>query len=477
MIQNNPIRILVVEDDEDDYYLLDNSLKSTSFEKIIIWANTYNKAKEILKTQPIDIMVVDYRLGVHTGIELVSYVNEKYPFTPSILMTGLQEFSIDQQALKSGVFDYLVKGKYTAEDIDRSIRYSIEKSKVLKSLSESENKFKNLFENAVEYVFLVDFELNVIDLNKSALKLFEYQSKDQFIGENISDYFFPSIFETDKNSNTSLEIELTIPEKNKKCYCILNLSVIDPDKKIYQIVLHDITERKLIEQKDKLLEKQILTGKVARVIAHEIKNPLTNIHLSLAELRHILNDKNSTESPDDFLDIIERNSKRINILIEDLLNATRFDTINIGELYIHDLLSETFEHIQDRIKLKEISVEKEIPNNILIIGDKEKLIIALLNIFVNAVEAITNKNGKLKITVITDVENVILTITDNGKGIPKQDLNKLFEPFFTSKQGGSGLGLTATHTIISKHDGTIKVISEIDKGTTFIITLPLKKNN
>ena len=101
--------------------------------------------------------------------------------------------------------------------------------------------------------------------------------------------------------------------------------------------------------------------------------------------------------------------------------------------------------------------------------------IALLNILVNAIEAISGTSGKLKISAFTIGENAVLTITDNGKGIPQQDINKLFEPFFTSKHGGTGLGLTATHTIISKHDGTIKVLSEVNKGTSFIITLPLKK--
>ncbi len=475
MSSGKSIRLLVVEDDEDDYFLFESSLKSTSFEKKIIWAETYNKAKEILRSQPIDIVVVDYRLGVHTGIELVSYINETHPFTPTILMTGLQALAIDEQALKSGVYDYLVKGQYTSEDLDRSIRYAIEKSNVLRSLKESENKFKNLFENAVEYVFIVDFNLNVIDANKAALKLFEYQTKEEIIGENISDCFYPKIFEAEKYSNPSLEIEFAIPEKNKTCYCILNLSVVDANKKIYQLVLHDITERRSNEQKEKLLEKQTLTGKVARVIAHEIKNPLTNINLSIAELRMILSDKKSTEDPEDFISIIERNSKRINLLIEDLLNATRFDTINIADLYIHDLLNETFLHVQDRARLKEISIEKDIQDNILIKGDKEKLMIALLNILVNAIEAINSNTGKLKISTAVDEDNVNLTITDNGKGIPQQDINKLFEPFFTSKQGGTGLGLTATHTIISKHDGSIKVISDIDKGTSFIITLPLKK--
>ncbi|MBL7933505.1 MAG: response regulator [Bacteroidia bacterium] len=467
------IRLLVVEDDEDDYVLLMSSLKTSSFNKTVLWADTFNRAKEILNSQPIDIVIVDYRLGVHTGIELVRYIREKNPFTPCILITGLQASALDEEALKSGAYDYLVKGKYTSEDIDRSIRYAVEKASALKAVKESENKFRNLFENAVEYVFVIDYDMNVIDVNKAALKLYEKNTKEEMIGQNISDHFFPDIFETQRYSNTSsIEIELTIPELDKKRYCILNLAVVDYDKRQYQIVLHDITERIENEQKEKLLEKQSLTGKVARVIAHEIKNPLTNIHLSVEELRVLLKDNGSGSEALHFAEIIERNSTRINLLIEDLLNATRFDTMNIAELQLHELLQETIFQVRDRAKLKEIKIVEDIGTNIRIKGDKEKLVIALLNIMVNAVEAMEEQKGILNIRATINNNIAEICINDNGAGIAQQDMNKLFEPFFTSKRGGTGLGLTATYTIISKHDGSLKVNSELNKGTQFTVYLP-----
>lgn len=470
-----PINLLIVEDDEDDYFLLESSLKEISFEKRITWAESYSKAIELIKSEVFDIILIDYRLGAHNGIELVEFVNGYSPYTPTILLTGLKESTIDQQALKYGVYDYLVKDQYTTESLSRSIRYAIEKAKVVKSLKESENKFKNLFENAVEYVFLIDSKYLIIDANKASLKLFDYSEKSKIIGQNMADYIFPRISETEKYLNLTVEVELAVPHLNKKCFCIMNLTAVDAEKNIYQVVLHDITERKINEQKEKLLEKQALTGKVARIIAHEIKNPLTNIHLSLLELRTMLKGAklvDNTEKPDDFIDIIERNGKRINTLIEDLLQATRFDTVNMKELFLDEVIEDTITLVSDRIKLKDIQLEKKIHPKILIKADKEKLAIALLNLLVNAVEAVDEKTGKLKIEIATKNKQIDIAISDNGKGIPTQDLNKLFEPFFTSKKGGTGLGLTATYNIITKHDGTIKVQSEPGKGTTFYITLP-----
>jgi two-component system, sporulation sensor kinase E len=283
-------------------------------------------------------------------------------------------------------------------------------------------------------------------------------------------------------SGASLEVELTVPELKKKCFCILNLSVVDTEKNIRQLVLHDITERILNEQKEKILEKQALTGKVARVIAHEIKNPLTNIQLSVSELRSMLPamtsslqqdslDNNDEVGPDEFLDIIECNSKRINTLIEDLLHATRYETIHLTEIYIHDLISEMLTHVQDRMRLKGVGIEKDIQESVLIKGDKEKLVIALLNVMVNAVEAVPEKTGKLALTTTTANNKVSIIITDNGKGIPKKDMDKIFEPFFTSKRGGTGLGLTAAYNIIAKHGGEIRVNSKPGEGTSFVITL------
>src|SRR4051812_15839126 len=339
-----PIHLLIVEDDEDDFFLLESSLKEISFEKKISWAESYEKAIDLIKSETFDLILIDYRLGAHNGIELVSFVNGYSPFTPTILLTGLKESTIDQEALKYGVYDYLVKDQYTTESLSRSIRYAIEKSKVVKSLKESENKFKSLFENAVEYVFLIDSKFLIIDANKAALKFFGYFEKNKIIGQNIADFISPKIDETGQYLNATVEVEFTVPHLSKKCFCIMNLTVVDVEKNVHQIVLHDITERKINEQKEKLPEKQALTGKVARIIAHEIKNPLTNIHLSLLELRTMLQGAtlvDNNEKPEDFIDIIERNGKRINTLIEDLLQATRFDTITMRELFLDEVIEDT----------------------------------------------------------------------------------------------------------------------------------------
>ena len=477
MSHSSTVRLLVVEDDEDDFFLLESNLKETALEKHIVWASSFDDAKKILHTHAFDLAVIDYRLGIHTGIELAMYIRDNFPFLPTILLTGLKASTIDEEALRSGVYDYLAKDEYSPESIDRSIRYEIEKSRVLRSLKESENKFKNLFENSAEYVFLVDPGMNIIDANKSALKLFDAAQKEKLVGRKITEFITHEPGHSYEAGNVSQEVEFVITELSKKRSCIMNISVADSEKGIYQWVLLDITERLLNEQKEKMLEKQAITGKFARVIAHEIKNPLTNIHLSIHELRSILQDivegnKQNGNEPIEFLAIIERNSQRINTLIEDLLNATRFDTMHLQPVQVHELVEESISHISDRARLKDILIVKDVPHGMTINADREKMVIALNNLLVNAVEAMNAKEGKLEIRAMINEKCVDLSISDNGKGIPEEDLPKLFEPFFTSKKGGTGLGLTATYAIVTKHDGSINVSSEKGKGTCFTLSVP-----
>ena len=481
------LNLLVVEDDEDDFFLLESNLKATSFYKEIFWALNFDAAKKILAEKSIDIALIDYRLGAYTGIDVISFINHHFTFIPTILLTGLKEAAIDEEALRSGAFDYLVKDQYSIDILDRSVRYAVEKSRVLKSLKQSESKFKNLFENAIEYIFIVDSDFKVLDVNKSALKIVEMKSKESLVGSPIQDFLsidpqagsFLDLMRQNLSETFEVEIEILVNSTPRKINCMLHFSIIDESSNIAQIVLYDITEIKEKELRDKILEKQALTGKTAQVIAHEIKNPLSNIQLSLGELKQILETidfPNPDENPHVFMDIIDRNSKRINNLIEDLLNATRFSTVNFEDVLLTDVLNEAIALVQDRITLKGIYFSKGIDSKVQIKADKEKLGIALVNILVNAIEAVEEKSGKLILAVFEEKDLVTINITDNGKGIPAESLSKLFEPFFTSKRGGTGLGLTATYNIITKHDGSIKVKSKENVGTSFIVTLPVIQN-
>ena len=218
-------------------------------------------------------------------------------------------------------------------------------------------------------------------------------------------------------------------------------------------------------------EKFAVTGRIARTIAHEVRNPLTNINLAADQLKtEIFPDDENASS---LFDMITRNSNRINQLIADLLNSTKFSELTYTKISVNDLLDETLKDATDRISLTHVQIIKNYTSSICDVSvDKERLKVAFLNIIINALEAMGNKKDSV-LTINTKVEGDlrIIKIGDNGYGMDEEALSRVFEPYFTSKPKGNGLGLTNTQKVILNHKGEIYAESVKGKGTSFIITL------
>ncbi len=236
----------------------------------------------------------------------------------------------------------------------------------------------------------------------------------------------------------------------------------------------DNANKELIQMRR--IEKFAATGRIARNIAHEVRNPLTNIDLAMGQIKSEIPIMDENFSI--LFDMVTRNSKRINQLITELLNATRFSELNNQPFLINNLLDDALKLAKDRIDLKQIKVKKKYSENMhTIFCDKEKVIIALLNIIVNGVEAIEKEKGIITINTREEKGKCVLEIIDNGIGMDKETQGKLFEPYFTTKQNGNGLGLANTQNIILNHKGSIYVESEPGVGTTFIIRFDFLKDN
>ncbi len=215
-------------------------------------------------------------------------------------------------------------------------------------------------------------------------------------------------------------------------------------------------------------EKFSATGRVARTIAHEIRNPLTNINLAFAHL----SGEQALEPYSPLLEVIKGNSDRINHMITDLLNSTRFLELQFSKVSANHLLEETIAAAKDSLALKKIQVVKEFsPEACDVWVDAEKIKIAFFNIIINAIDAMEAGKGVLRLKTEARAEKCMVIIADNGEGIGEDMLNKLFDPYFTGKPSGTGLGLTNTQNIILNHKGAISVESKIGIGTRFIITL------
>ncbi len=219
----------------------------------------------------------------------------------------------------------------------------------------------------------------------------------------------------------------------------------------------------------KRIEKFAVTGRIARTIAHEVRNPLTNIGLAAEQLRET---SVQTGEAMQYFDMIKRNADRVNQLVTELLQSTKSIELKPSKESINLVLDEAFLLAKDRIDLHGLKVEKKYDPEICDVSiDKERIKIAFLNIMVNAIEAMEPGKGILVLETKSQSSKCMIRISDNGIGMDKETISKLFEPYFTSKQKGNGLGLANTQNIILNHKGNIYVDSIVGKGTTFTIIL------
>ncbi|MDD4237454.1 MAG: ATP-binding protein [Desulfotomaculaceae bacterium] len=223
----------------------------------------------------------------------------------------------------------------------------------------------------------------------------------------------------------------------------------------------------VLEQKVKQAERLAALGRAAAIIAHEIKNPLTSIRLSLYSV-----EKKSAWRMDfnEDLNIVKEAVERVSRITEDLLHFSGETNLKIREIDINELLknlvSEHKNHLSNHMII-ETSLHKPTP---LVLADPEKLKEAFSNLLANAIAA-TESGGTVRVSSNPSFDRVMVTIEDWGDGISPEIQQKIFDPFFTTKQSGTGLGLAIAKKNIEAHRGLIKVESEPGWGTKFSITL------
>jgi PAS domain S-box-containing protein len=470
-------RILIVDDDEDDFFLTSEYIKKIDDRKFRIdWCFRYSDAINHIRESNYDLYFIDYYLGARTGLDLIKEALALQCQDPLVLLTGKGNQFIDREAMQAGAMDYLVKSELNVEKVERCIRYSLERAASVKALRANERKYRSIFERSKDAVFLATENLIFRDVNDAACKLLQ-SSIDLLSKTSLYDLL-------DKKENEFIEaqlsytgivndreIELQSSDGEKK-YCILSLSTESENdgQKYIHGLLHDITELKKAEKATLQAEKLAAAGRLVQTLAHEVRNPLNNINLSLEQLQHEVDTESDSEI---YMEIIQRNSKRISDIITELLNSSRPTEMQLLDKPLQVIIDESIGAAIDRITLQKIKLEvKYTDQPAYVKADSEKLKLAFLNIIINAVEAMEEDKGILTIEVETEKGNHIVKIRDNGSGIAEENLSKLFEPYFTSKRNGLGLGLAATLNILQSHKGRIEVSSELNKGTQFTINFP-----
>ncbi|MGS2777158.1 ATP-binding protein [Robertmurraya sp. GLU-23] len=340
----------------------------------------------------------------------------------------------------------------------------------------SEKSYKNLLDSLPSTI-IIHKDQQVIYVNDLAVTMFRAPNREALIGKPTLELVTPKYADQLKKRTKaassgnkplkSIEYKLKRQDGTTMDFEVSSLKIIFEGVEAVLSIGKDITEKN--EQTDQLLqksEKLALLGQMAAGIAHEIRNPLTSIR---GFVQLFKGDQNQNM----YYDIVLSELDRINGIVGEFLFLSKPTTTAMQERDVRKLLSDVVTLIQTQTILSNIQIGMEYESNLpYVYCDENQLKQVFLNILKNATEAMPN-GGTIELKVKKDkAKGVLIQIADQGVGIPKERIPTLGEPFYTTKEKGTGLGLMTCYKIIENHKGQLQIESEVNQGTTVQIFLP-----
>ncbi len=346
----------------------------------------------------------------------------------------------------------------------------------------SENELLEVvLDSILDGILVVDLDNRLITLNRSVEKMICFKvtdPSDQIIWEVVEDdeiaEFIKKVL---KKGDRVTEEEFTLSFSGiMKTICLDILPLVkDGSIQGNVILVADITEKKRKEARLRRAESLASLTTLAAGVAHEIKNPLGSIGIHIQLMQKALKrDKALTqETAGNFLAIINEEVERLNEIIVDFLFAVRPMNTSLTLTHINSVVTDLIEFVKHELEQNGVAIHMDLDPNIpKIYMDEKYMKQALLNIIKNA-EAAMPEGGELTVQTFEGDGMVHLHIKDTGTGISEDNMAKIFEPYFTTKDFGSGLGLTVVYKIIKEHDGEIFLDSKEGEGTVFMLTFPI----
>jgi len=333
----------------------------------------------------------------------------------------------------------------------------------------------SIFDNIREGIIIFDRFLQIKFANFAAREIFAMP--DKLYGHKISSYLknFDWKDFLDKKDNLSFgvsrrEIEIDYPHNKVLLFYIIPHS---EDRESFVAIFHDISELSEKTKEEHEKQRDSMISLLAAGVAHEIGNPLNSISIHLQILEKKLSKKRNSKEELELLNIAKEEISRLETIIKRFLQALRIDRPKFTKVDVKRALIETLSVIKPEIENKRINVNCELSDSILLIrADESQIQQAFFNIIKNAIESM-KEGGKLEIKCFSDGDYAKILFKDNGSGIPSELIDKIFNPYFTTKKTGSGLGLMVVDRIIKANNGRLTVESKLGVGTTFCVDLPL----
>jgi two-component system sporulation sensor kinase A len=348
-------------------------------------------------------------------------------------------------------------------------------NKLWQTARESEDVFIRLMENSPE-PFMISRDGIWVYGNNAALQLLGAAGKDQVIGKSVYDFIHPQGHETVRRRLACAEkgnIKGLIEQKMIRLDgTVIHVETVTipamfEGKPSIHTVIRDVTERKKAEEVLRTSDKLKAAGQMAAGIAHEIRNPLTAIKgfIQLAEWR--LPDKV------EYFSIIKEEIERIERITSELLMLAKPNPGKVQKTDIRQILQGVKALLETQAIMNKIEIVTELQETPAYIEcDENQIKQVFINLIKNAIEAM-KQGGTITVSVRCEDGKVLAEVADQGCGIPQEQLLKIGQPFYTTKDKGTGLGLMVSFKIIENHHGSISISSRSGEGTTFTIALPL----
>lgn len=338
------------------------------------------------------------------------------------------------------------------------------------------NRFRKAIINSVQSgIVTIDKEQRITSINENGLAMLN-TLKENIMNANITETVLQDMFNIDKHikalnegrSYRNQETEI-VDEGNVKTYISSLYPLNDSNKGVIGAILsfEDISYEKKLSDEFKRMDKLKSLGIIVAGFAHEIRNPLTSIKALTDLIPTKIDDQRFRQ---DFMEIIPNQINRLDNLITDLLDYTRPRKPNMKRVRIREVIDNITALFQRNINDKEMDYRVDISGDIEVFADKQQIMQVFINLILNSLEA-TPAGGNINIYTQKLEDYVEIIIEDSGKGIPKDILNKIMDPFFTTKKEGTGLGLFICYQIIEKNNGFISIDSEMNKGTKVTVKL------
>ena len=496
------IRILLVEDDTDYALLLIQRLTSHREASMahyhVAHVLTLQAAIAHVADQPVDIILLDLTLPGTSGLHTIERMQETSPAIAIIVLTAANDKLLTTQALQTGVEDYLIKGQFDKEMLGRAIRYALERKRSRNALLASKQRFRRLIEHASDMIAIVNAQLEITYITPAVQALLGYRP-DELIGCHLSELVhsgdremmqraFAKAHQMPSDGLRPFTMRVQRVDGRWRTVSTTITDLLD-DPLIQGIVLNtrDITEQQQAEAIMRQAQKLQSVGLIASSLAHDFNNMLTNIvaqnALALAKL--------PLGNP------ARAHIGKANSAVNMAANLTRQLMTYAGRGYTQVQATDINALILEKRALFEASLAQSIALDLdlapalpTVDADHAQLQQAIMNLVINAAEAIYPNPGRITIstalisTAPTDLMAskeavslregpfIVLKVSDTGRGMDGETKERIFEPFFSTKPHGHGLGLPATLGIMNACGGSMQVCSAVGDGTQIRLFFP-----